>query len=75
LQLEKIKRGTPSSQQDGDEEMSISDAAHNKPLMSEKLWVEKYQPHSYRELLSDEVCKNVHFSFCYKLNILFLGHK
>ncbi|XP_059476383.1 chromosome transmission fidelity protein 18 homolog isoform X1 [Neocloeon triangulifer] len=44
----------PSTQQEEDELLDMMEVSRNKPVISEKLWVEKYQPHSYRELLSDE---------------------
>ncbi|XP_065332874.1 chromosome transmission fidelity protein 18 homolog [Cloeon dipterum] len=51
--LQKMKH-VPSTQQEEEELLEMMDASTDTPLMSEKLWVEKYQPRSYRELLSDE---------------------
>lgn len=42
-------------QQTDDEDMVDADISKAKPVTSEKLWVEKYQPKGYRDLLSDEV--------------------
>lgn len=38
-----------------DDNMADGEVLRNKPAVSEKLWVQKYQPKGYRDLLSDEV--------------------
>jgi hypothetical protein len=45
------KSGAPPE----DEDMTDVEALKQKPAISENLWVEKYQPKGYRDLLSDEV--------------------
>lgn len=42
-------------QQPEDDNMTDVEGLEGKPVASEKLWVEKYQPKGYRDLLSDEV--------------------
>jgi hypothetical protein len=50
-----MKKSRVVPQQVEDDDMTDVEVLGRKPLISEKLWVEKYQPKGYRDLLSDEV--------------------
>jgi hypothetical protein len=50
-----MKKSRVVPQQTEDDDMTDVEVLGHKPMISEKLWVEKYQPKGYRDLLSDEV--------------------
>jgi hypothetical protein len=66
-----MKKSRVVPQQTEDEDMTDVEVLKRKPMISEKLWVEKYQPKGYRDLLSDEVAIFSKLRYFHKAFILF----